>query len=109
MPKNNRIIPALDESVEYALRKGWITQADMAGVAQAYVVAGVIDNSELKPIELASLCRQLQTILDKYNLSAAGRKEIVEEVEEVTPLDNLRKIIRTVKPEIKDDNLYQLP
>jgi small ligand-binding sensory domain FIST len=109
MAKNNRILPELDAAIEYAKQNHWITDADVVGITQLYVLAGVIDNASLKPIELASLCRQFQQILDSYNLSPKARKEIVEESNEVTPLDNLREIVRTIKPKNTDDNLYQLP
>ena len=108
-PKELRLIPELDIAVEYARKKKWITDADMVGIAQLYVLAGVIDNAELKPIELAGLCRQFQQILDSYNLSPKARKEIVEEEDEVTPLDNLRSIVRTIKPKDTNDNNLQLP
>jgi capsid portal protein len=106
---NDRLLPALDESVAYAMSKGWITPADMAGIAQAYVVAGVIDNATLKPTELAGLCRQFQQILDSYKLSSVGRGQEEEEAEGNSPLDKLREVVRTVKPKNTDDNLYHLP
>jgi hypothetical protein len=109
MPKNNRLLPTLDASIEYAKEKGWITDADLPGITQLYVLAGVIDNAELKPIELASLCRQFQQILDSYNLSVKARADLVEESSEVTPLDDLKQIIRTVTPKAANDNLYRLP
>jgi len=109
MPKNTRLLPTLDSSIEYAKSKGWITDADLPGLTQLYVLAGVIDNADLKPIELAGLCRQFQQILDSYNLSVKARADIEEESNEVTPLDELKQIIRTVKPKNQDDNIYQLP
>lgn len=111
MPRSKelRLLPELDKAVEYAKQNKWITDADMLGIAQLYVLAGVIDSAPLKPIELASLCRQFQQILDSYNLSPKARKEIVEESDEVTPLDNLKSIVRTIKPKAANDNLYELP
>ena len=112
MPRkqNLRLLPELDIAIEYATKKKWITDADMAGIAQLYVLAGVIDNALLKPIELASLCRQFQQILDSYNLSPKARKEMAEEEDsEVTPLDNLRSIVRTIKPTNQDQQIYELP
>lgn len=109
MPKNNRLLPTLDASIEYAKAKQWVTDADLPGLTQLYVLAGVIDNADLKPIELASLCRQFQTILDSYNLSVKSRADLVEETDEVTPLDDLKQIIRTVTPKAANDNVYRLP
>ncbi len=109
MPKKDRLLPTLDSSLEYAKQKGWITDADLPGLTQLYVLAGVIDNAPLKPIELAGLCRQFQQILDSYNLSVKSRADIVEESEEATPLDELKQIIRTIKPENQDENIYHLP
>jgi len=109
MPKKNRLLPTLDSSIEYAKQKGWITDADVPGLTQLYVLAGVIDNADLKPIELAGLCRQFQQILDSYNLSVKSRADVEEESNEVSPLDELKEIIRTVKPQNKDDNIYHLP
>ena len=109
MPKDNRLLPTLDASIEYAKQKNWLTDADLPGITQLYVLAGVIDNADLKPIELASLCRQFQQILDSYNLSVKARADLVEESSEVTPLDDLKQIIRTVTPKAANDNLYRLP
>jgi hypothetical protein len=105
----DRLLPALEESVAYATLRGWITPADMAGIAQAYVLAGVIDNATLKPTELASLCRQFQQILDSYKLSSVGRGQEEQEAEGNSPLDKLREVVRTVKPKNTDDNVYVLP
>lgn len=93
MPReqNQRILPALDKSVAYAQENGWITSADMAGVAQAFCLAGLIDNandSNLK--DIASLSRQLQVVLDKYGLSVYGRGERPQISNEVSPLDEIR-------------------
>jgi hypothetical protein len=107
-PKD-RLLPTLDASIEYAKQKKWITDGDLAGITQLYVLAGVIDNADLKPIELASLCRQFQQILDSYNLSVKARADIEEETEERTPLDDLKQVIRTIKPATADDNIYKLP
>jgi hypothetical protein len=109
MPKKDRLLPTLDSSLEYAKQKGWITDADLPGLTQLYVLAGVIDNAPLKPIELAGLCRQFQQILDSYNLSVKARADLVEESDEVTPLDELKNIIRTIKPTNQDENIYHLP
>ena len=108
MPKDNRILPTLDASIEFARKKGWITEADIPGITQLYVLAGVIDNAPLKPIELASLCRQFQVILDSYKLSVKARLDVEEESSEVTPLDDLKQIVRTIKPTNQDDNIYKL-
>jgi hypothetical protein len=108
MPKTNRLLPTLDASIEYAKNKGWITDADIPGITQLYVLAGVIDNAPLKPIELASLCRQFQVILDSYKLSVKSRVDVEEESSEVTPLDDLKQIIRTIKPPNQNDNIYKL-
>jgi hypothetical protein len=108
MPKTNRILPTLDASIEFARKKGWITEADIPGITQLYVLAGVIDNAPLKPIELASLCRQFQVILDSYKLSVKARLDVEEELSEVTPLDDLKQIVRTIKPTNQDDNIYRL-
>jgi hypothetical protein len=109
MPKKDRLLPTLDASIEFAKKNKWITDADVPGLTQLYVLAGVIDNGNLKPIELAGLCRQFQQILDSYNLSVKSRADLVEESEEATPLDELKNIIRTIKPKNQDDNLYILP
>jgi len=109
MPKNHRLLPILDESIEYARVRGWITEADLAGITQLYVMAGVIDNATLKPLELAGLCKQFQQTLDSYSLSVKSRKENTEEAEGETPLDKLRETLRTVKPPNTNDNVYKLP
>lgn len=88
---SHRILPALEKSVQYATDNGWITDADLAGVAQAFCLAGLIDNlpdSEAK--DITNLSRQLQIVLDKYGLSVFGRGERPEVSNEVTPLDEIR-------------------
>jgi len=93
MPREQkfRILPNLEKSVDYATANGWITDADLAGVAQAFCLAGLIDNmpdSETK--EITNMSRQLQVVLDKYGLSVFGRGERPEVSNEVTPLDEIR-------------------
>ena len=56
----------MDRSVEFAQKNGWITEADLATVAHAFCIAGVLDNlpdSETK--EFTNLSRQLQVVLDR--------------------------------------------
>jgi hypothetical protein len=93
-PKD-RIVPALDEAIEYGLRNGSITKYDLAGIALAYNLAGIIDNAELKPDQVAKLSGELQRTLDKYGLSLYGRNEKPELPEEANPLDRLRSIRNT--------------
>jgi len=89
--QNQRILPALDKSVTYAQENGWITDADLAGVAQAFCLAGLIDNADDSNLkDIASLSRQLQVVLDKYGLSVYGRGERPEISNEVSPLDEIR-------------------
>ena len=90
-PKD-RIIPALDEAIEYALSNGSLTKYDMAGIALAYNLAGIIDNAELKPDQVAKLSGQLQQVLDKYGLSLYGRGDKPEMPEEASPLERLRAV-----------------
>ena len=106
MPReqNQRILPNLEKSVNYAQENGWITDADLAGVAQAFCLAGLLDNipdSEIK--EITNLSRQLQVVLDKYGLSVFGRGERPEIVSEVTPLDKIRSG-RVINPENLNHN-----
>lgn len=106
MPReqNQRILPNLEKSVEYAQQNGWITDADLAGVAQAFCLAGLLDNipdSEVK--EITNLSRQLQVVLDKYGLSVFGRGERPEIASEVTPLDKIR-FGRVINPENLNHN-----
>lgn len=90
-PKD-RIIPALDSVVEYALSNGSLTKYDMAGIALAYNLAGILDNAELSPDQTAKLSGQLQSVLDKYGLSLYGRGEKPEMPEEESPLERLRAV-----------------
>jgi hypothetical protein len=102
--QNQRILPNLEKSVNYAQENGWITDADLAGVAQAFCLAGLLDNipdSEIK--EITNLSRQLQVVLDKYGLSVFGRGERPEIVSEVTPLDKIRSG-RVINPENLNHN-----
>lgn len=106
MPReqNQRILPNLEKSVNYAQENGWITDADLAGVAQAFCLAGLLDNipdSEVK--EITNLSRQLQVVLDKYGLSVFGRGERPEIASEVTPLDKIRSG-RVINPENLNHN-----
>ena len=106
MPReqNQRILPNLEKSVNYAQENGWITDADLAGVAQAFCLAGLLDNipdSEIK--EITNLSRQLQVVLDKYGLSVFGRGERPEIASEVTPLDKIRSG-RVINPENLNHN-----
>lgn len=90
-PEKFRILPALDRSVEFAQKNGWITEADLATVAHAFCLAGVIDNlphSETK--EFANLSRQLQVVLDRLGLSVFGRDDKPSISDEVTPLDRIK-------------------
>ena len=89
-PKD-RIIPALDIAVDHALAKGTLTKYDMAGIAIAYNLAGLLDNAPLKPEQTAKLASELQKVLDKYGLSLYGRKEKAEVIEGDDPLENLRQ------------------
>jgi hypothetical protein len=86
-----RILPALDKSVEFAQKNGWITEADMATVAHAFCLAGVIDNMADDSKELATLSRQLQVVLDRLALSVAGRDDKPSITDEVTPLDRIKQ------------------
>ena len=90
-PKD-RIVPALDVAVEYGLANGSLTKYDLAGIAIAYNLAGILDNAELKPDQVAKLAGELQRTLDKYGLSLFGRGEKPEIPEEVNPLDRLRAV-----------------
>jgi len=102
--QNQRILPNLEKSVNYAQENGWITDADLAGVAQAFCLAGLLDNipdSEVK--EITNLSRQLQVVLDKYGLSVFGRGERPEIANEVTPLDKIRSG-RIIHPENLNHN-----
>lgn len=85
-----RILPALDKSVEFAQKNGWITDADMATVAHAFCLAGAIDNMADDSKELPNLSRQLQLVLDRLALSVAGRDDKPSITEEVTPLDRIK-------------------
>jgi hypothetical protein len=85
-----RILPALDRSVEFAQKNGWITPADSATVAQAFCLAGVIDNMPDDSKELVNLSRQLQLVLDRLGLSVAGRDDKPSITDEVTPLDRIK-------------------
>jgi len=102
--QNQRILPNLEKSVNYAQENNWITDADLAGVAQAFCLAGLLDNipdSEIK--EITNLSRQLQVVLDKYGLSVFGRGERPEIASEVTPLDKIRSG-RVINPENLNHN-----
>ena len=106
MPReqNHRILPSLEKSVDYAQQNGWITEADLSGVAMGFCLAGIIDNlpdSETK--EITNMSRQLQVILDKYGLSVFGRGERPEIASEVTPLDKIRSG-RIINPENLNHN-----
>lgn len=90
-PKD-RIIPALDIAVDYALANGSLTKYDMAGIAIAYNLAGILDNAPLKPEQTAKLAGEFQRVLDKYGLSLYGRGERPEIPEEANPLDRLRSL-----------------
>jgi hypothetical protein len=91
----DRIIPALDEAIDYGLSNGSLTKYDMAGIAIAYNLAGILDNAELQPDQVAKLSGELQRTLDKYGLSLYGRNEKPELPEEANPLDRLRSIRNT--------------
>ena len=98
MPKKepkDRIIPALDVAVEYGLSNGSLTKYDLAGIAVAYNLAGLLDNAELKPEQVAKLAGEFQRVLDKYGLSLYGRGEKPEVPEEANPLDRLRSLRNT--------------
>jgi hypothetical protein len=90
-----RIVPALDAAVEYGLSNGSLTKYDMAGIANAYNLAGLLDNAPLKPEQVSKLAGEFQRILDKYGLSLYGRNEKPELPEEASPLERLRAIRTT--------------
>jgi len=87
-----RILPALDKATDEATRQGIITTLDLAGIAMAFTLAGVLDSGSLKPLEEVKYMSQLQQILDKYGLSLFGRKEKAELIEGEDPLDDLRAL-----------------
>ena len=90
--EKHRILPALDRAHEEALRQGFITELDLAGIAALFTIAGVLDSGLLKPMEEIKYLSQLQSGLDKYGLSLFGRKEKPELEAGEDPLDDLRKL-----------------
>ncbi len=88
----DRIIPALDTAVDYGLSTGSLTKYDLAGIAIAYNLAGILDNADLKPDQVAKLSGELQRVLDKYGLSLYGRGDKPEIPEKESPLERLRSI-----------------
>jgi hypothetical protein len=90
-----RIVPALDAAIEYGIANGSLTKYDMAGIANAYNLAGLLDNAPLKPEQVGKLAGELQRILDKYGLSLYGRNEKPEMPEEASPLERLRAVRNT--------------
>ena len=89
-PDNQRVLPALLKSVDFAQRNGWMTEADLAGEALMFTLAGLIDNSAPDNPMLVKWSAELGRLLDKYGLSVFGRDDKPSVQDEVTPIDTIK-------------------
>jgi hypothetical protein len=89
-PDNQRILPALLKSVEFAQKNGWMTEADLAGEAMMFTYAGLMDNADPNDPMIVKWGSELSRLLDKYGLSVFGRDDKPSVQEDVTPIDTIK-------------------
>ena len=89
-PDNQRVLPALLRSVDFAQESGWITDADLAGQALMFTYAGLIDSSDPNNPMLVKWGAELTKLMDKYGLTLFGRNETPQVVEGGSPLDAIK-------------------
>lgn len=84
---NQRILPALSRSIDFAQESGWITPADLGGVAMMMTYAGLMDNSDQHDPMIVKWGAELTKLMDKYGLTLFGRNETPQVVEGGSPID----------------------
>jgi hypothetical protein len=89
-PDNQRVLPALLRSVDFAQESGWITDADLAGQALMFTYAGLIDSSDPNNPMLVKWGAELTKLMDKYGLTLFGRNDKPSVVDEVSPIDIIK-------------------
>jgi hypothetical protein len=89
-PDNQRILPALSRSIDFAQENGWITEADLGGVAMMMTYAGLMDNSNQNDPMIVKWGAELTKLMDKYGLTLFGRNDKPSVVEEVNPIDIIK-------------------
>jgi hypothetical protein len=89
-PDNQRVLPALLRSVDFAQESGWITDADLAGQALMFTYAGLIDSSDPNNPMLVKWGAELTKLMDKYGLTLFGRNDKPSVVDEVNPIDIIK-------------------
>jgi hypothetical protein len=87
---NQRILPALSRSIDFAQENGWITEADLGGVAMMMTYAGLMDNSDQHDPMIVKWGAELTKLMDKYGLTLFGRNDKPSVVEEVNPIDIIK-------------------
>ena len=87
---NQRILPALSRSIDFAQESGWITEADLGGVAMMMTYAGLMDNSDQHDPMIVKWGAELTKLMDKYGLTLFGRNETPQVVEGGSPLDAIK-------------------
>jgi hypothetical protein len=86
---NQRILPALSRSIDFAQESGWITEADLGGVAMMMTYAGLMDNSDQHDPMIVKWGAELTKLMDKYGLTLFGRNETPQVVEGGSPIDSI--------------------
>ncbi len=66
-------LTSLSRSIDFAQESGWITEADLGGVAMMMTYAGLMDNSDQHDPMIVKWGAELTKLMDKYGLTLFGK------------------------------------